>query len=163
MIKIISGLLLGMGLLAALAAPALSFDPPEQGTDNATDVVLWYGDNLTIASANVTVNELDLTVDGEVTVTGLTDSIDEAAGNIFAFIVVAFVLSWAFIRGGAVLQAIGTVVAFVYGFRLASEYEVYTSLWVAGVAIGLIGLYFLYSLVPEDIWGKMRGIARRKQ
>lgn len=51
-------------LFAAVCIPekAYAFDPPTQGSDNATDVVLWHGDNstITIQSGNVTVT-LDLT------------------------------------------------------------------------------------------------------
>ena len=44
--------------LVAGASPAFAFDPPDQGTDNATDIILWYGDNLTIESGSKDLSEL---------------------------------------------------------------------------------------------------------
>ncbi len=41
-------------ILGLVTTPVFAFSPPSQGTDNATDVVLWYGDNITITSANLT-------------------------------------------------------------------------------------------------------------
>ncbi len=125
-------------MLLALMVPvgtAYAFDAPNQGTDNATDVVLWHGDNLTIESA---------TISGDIEVVGLIDSIEDIAADFLAFLIVAFLLVIIFKYGNTILYALGVPVSFVYGFVTASSQEVYSPLWVAGVAFGLIGLYFLY-------------------
>ena len=147
-------------------APAYAFDPPEQSTDNATDIILWHGDNLTIASANLTIESANITVTGEVEVsgdvelTGFVDSMESIAADFLAFVIVAFMIIIVLAKGSVILNALGVPVALVYGFTVASEQDVYSPLWVAGVAIGLLGLYFLYQIATEAIVAAKRGVKR---
>jgi hypothetical protein len=134
-----------LALLAVLipAGSAFAFDPPAQSTDNATDVVVWHGDNLTINS---------------VAITGLTDSNEKIADDYLSFIIMAFIVILALtIKGnaGLVVSGIAVPVTMVYGFRMASEYVVYTSLWMMGLCIGLGGVFFLFKLV-------MQGFSKKK-
>ena len=133
-----------------LPLPAYAFDPPSQGTDNATDVILWHGDNATV------------------TITGLTDAIDDAAatqasthGDYLSFAIIAFIILMVIWQKSIILYAFGSPAALVYGFLLASGNEVHSTLWVSGVAIALIGIYFLYCIVAEGFdWAKKRSTAR---
>lgn len=68
-------------------------------------------------------------------------------GSYLAFLVVAFILGLIFWKGGIVLKSIGFSVALVYGLTLASSCEIYSAMWVAGVAVALIGLGLLYEIV----------------
>ncbi len=141
--------LLLSALLLALFIPAgtaYAYDTPSQGTDNATDIILWYGDNLTIESA---------TVSGEIEITGLTDSNESIAGDFLAFIIVAFIIVIALTKDKDIIDALACPVSIIYGFTLASGQTVYSQLWVAGIALVLIGLYFLFRIV-------IRGINKRK-
>lgn len=143
-------------LLVALLVPsgvAYAFDPPDQGTDNATDVILWHGDNLTIQSANLTIADLEdaLAAAAQAHADTLTDSMDGISDNWLSFFIVAFILMLIFWRGGVILKALGMPVAFVYGFVTAGNADVFSPLWVAGVAIGILGLYFLYQIALEGI------------
>jgi hypothetical protein len=56
-----------IALLLANGIPAKAFSEPVQGTDNATDVVLWYGENFTIQSGELNIN-----------ITGLPEAISDA-------------------------------------------------------------------------------------
>lgn len=47
------------------------------------------------------------------------------------------------------LTAIGIPVTWVYGFSMAADETVLSDMWVAGIAIGLLGVYFLYKLVMQ--------------
>lgn len=128
--------------IALPAIPAFAFTEPSQGTDNATDVIIWHGDNLTIS---------DVTIDGEVTIAGLTDSLDDAAESLLSFIIVGFIITLAFIKPGDIFHAIAAGVSIVYGLVLASNQTVAEPLWVAGVSIALIGLYFIYTIAAGAI------------
>ena len=130
-----------------VAYPAFAYSPPGQGTDNATDIILWHGDNVTIESANLT---------GTVEVSGLNDTLDDIAADYLAFIVVAFFLVLVFMKQSIILDALGVPVTFVYGLTLASGETVYSTLWVAGLAIAIIGLYLLYK-IAASIAEKRRG------
>ena len=68
-----------------------------------------------------------------------------------AFLIVAFILSMIFWKGGIVLKAIGVSLSLVYGFTMAASQDVYSGMWVAGLSIALIGLCFLYDIVME-VW-----------
>ena len=147
-------------LSLAVATPALAFTSPAQGTDNATDVILWHGDNITIESGNITITSANLTgsvgLTGEVEVTGLTDTLSDIADDYLALLVVAFFIGVVLLKQSTVLNALGVPVAFVYGLSLASGEDTYSTLWVAGVAIAIVGLYFLYQ-IAADVVAKIRG------
>lgn len=153
-----------IALLLLLALPlsvtsAYAYTPPGQSSDNATDIILWHGDNVTIESANITGGvEItgDVEITGEVEITGLTESNESIAADFLAFTIAAFIIVIVLIKGGVILYALGVPVAFVYGFVTASEQEVYSPLWVAGVAIGLLGLYFLYQIAADVIGRKKK-------
>lgn len=61
-------------LLLFIAAPALAFDPPTQGEDPATDVIIWPGD-----AFEVTVTSADVTVDMDELAAAIADAMTEAA------------------------------------------------------------------------------------
>ena len=151
-------LIIALLLLLLLATPVYAYTPPGQSSDNATDIILWHGDNVTIESANITGGvEItgDVVVTGEVEITGLTESNERIAADFLAFIIVAFIIAIVLAKGGVILYALGVPVALVYGFVTASEQEVYSPLWVAGVAIGILGLYFLYQ-IGADVMGRKK-------
>ncbi len=154
-----------LGILAVLtlgiAIPVYAFDAPTQGTDNATDVVLWYGDNLTLnnvtlnpvqfsgsiyLSNNVTISDLEdsMTTSAEAGATIIADALVDVAVDYLAFLIVAFLIAIIMKKDTIALNAVGVAVAMVYGLRTAADQVVFSELWVAGVAIALIGLYFLY-------------------
>jgi len=141
-------LILLLLLPIALSVPVYAYTPPNQSSDNATDIILWHGDNVTIESANVTGG---IEVTGDVTITGLTESNESIAADFLAFVIVAFIIMTVLMKGSVVLYALGVPVALVYGLAVASDQDVYSPLWVAGVAIGLFGLYFLYLIAAAAI------------
>ena len=73
------------------------------------------------------------------------------------FVIVAYFLSVVLIKENTILNALGVPVAMVYGFNTASGEDVYSPLWVAGVAIALLGFYFLYQIAAGAIERKKRG------
>lgn len=70
-----------------------------------------------------------------------------------AFVVVVIIVI--LVRERTIFYALGVPVALVYGFTVASEQDVYSPLWVAGVTIGILGLYFLYQ-IAMGVVGEIR-------
>jgi hypothetical protein len=68
---IIKSIILGIFLILVCTTPVSGFDTPTEVSDNASSVVIWYGDNFTIASANMTVT-------ANITIQGLETAIKEA-------------------------------------------------------------------------------------
>lgn len=135
-------------ILLIPAGVAYAYDPPSQGSDNATDVILWYSDNLTLEAVTLTIVDLEdaLTTAAEAHADTVTDSMADISAKWLSFVIVAFLLWLVFWRGGVILYALGVPVAFVYGFVTAGSATVFSPLWVAGVAIGILGLYLLYQI-----------------
>lgn len=76
--------------------------------------------------------------------------------EVLTLVLVLFITILALWQSKVILYALAVPVALVYGFTIAGEQEVYSPLWVAGLAIGLLGLYFLYLIAAE-------AVGRRKQ
>ena len=72
-----------------------------------------------------------------------------------AFLAFVFITILALWQNKVILYALAAPVNIVYGFVTASEQEVYSPLWVAGVAIGILGLYFLYQ-IGADVFGRKK-------
>ena len=139
-------LLLLISIIALLVpTTVLAYDTPTQGSANATDIILWYGDNLTVNGG--------ITIDGTITVAGL----ETALTDFLTLFIVALLVALVFWQGTIFLYAVGSVTAIVYGLSLAIPSNS-LSLWVAGVAISLIGTYFLYCIVMISFnWAKGKG------
>jgi len=144
-IVIISALI----LILALATPSLAFNPPNQGTDNATDVILWSGDNISL-----------LVTTDSVTVEGL----EGAMTKYLLLLVVALINAAAFWKRDSVfLKIIAVPVDIVYGLELTEGATIRSALWVSGVVIALIGMWFLFALVDEEVIGRIKKYVRRRR
>ena len=66
---------------------------------------------------------------------------------------IIFVVVW---QRTIILYAIGCPVALVYGLRVTIIDDVYSSLWVAGVGVASIGVYFLYCIIAEGMGWKIK-------
>lgn len=75
--------------------------------------------------------------------------------QIFTFMPLALVLVLALWRESIFFYALAVGVSTVYGFLLASSETNGSALWVAGVAIGLMGLYFLCQ-VALAVWRRRK-------
>ncbi len=165
----LTALLAALLLILTLAAPVYAFDPPTQGTDNATDVILWPGDTVNVTantilqgSVYVTSNAsiyiedvVEAELEGEVTVevTGLEDFFDD----IFLFIVIAAISAYAILKKDAVFAKIITSPLLIaYGARLAVTDTVYSTLWMAGVVIALIGTSLLFKVIWDAVGEKVK-------
>lgn len=148
-------LLILLLLLLIPAIPTYAFTEPTQGTDNATDIILWAGDNITVSltSANITVADAEdaLTTAAEAGADIIADTMTDIANTYLAFLVVAFLIVVIFKWGGSVLYGLGVPVCFIYGFTTAGSQTVGSPLWVASVAIGILGFYFLYEIAKEPV------------
>ncbi len=110
--KIKIALSLVIALLSVLmisTAPVYAFDPPAQDSSaNATDVILWSGDNITISitSGNVTVPNLQESMEAAIDklITGLRSLMNTAVslGIIVLSIILAFWHRdpWAYLTAG---------------------------------------------------------------
>lgn len=122
--------LLCMILSLLPVSTAYAFDTPNQSTDNATDVILWPADDLTV----------------NVDTTGIEGSIDDSSEQFFIMALTALIIGLVFWQKQSLfLRLAGVPVAIVYGLTVASVATYTLALWVDGVIIAVIGLYFLYS------------------
>lgn len=102
-----------LALLSVLVAmPVYAYSPPNQGTDNATDIILWQGDtaNVSITAANLTVKgDGYFLLTGELEIAHLQDAIVAGADEIadqLGILSVTWML-FLFLFGLAVLAYIG--------------------------------------------------------
>ncbi len=160
--KVIKVLMAVALLLILTATPAEAFTMPTVNAENVTDVMLWVGDNLTLqsvtvngqlsGSANLTGNVTsDIILTGEVTIVGLTDSLEDIAASFLAFLMVVFFIILVIIKRSIVLTGLACPVALVYGLLFASNQTVYSAEWVSGVAIAVLGIYFLYEVAAFKV------------
>ena len=138
-----------LALLAILAllipVPVYAYTPPEQGSENATDIIICHGHNMTIESANLT---------GTIAIDSLEDALVAAAEahaaaiaeDYLTLVIVALLVALVFWKGTIILYAIGAPVTIVYGLSLATP-GAELSMWMAGVAIAFIGTYFFYRII----------------
>lgn len=148
-------------LLVSLATtPALAFTEPSQSSDNATDVIIWHGDNLTVD--NITIEDFT----GTITIADLQSALDAAADSgastlgddiqsvsddWLSLILVAFLIVIVFWRNHPIIDGIGTAICVVYGFTSAGNESLFSALWVAYLGMGLIGLYFLFRIATRVV------------
>lgn len=78
-----------------------------------------------------------------------------------ALVLVTVVVALAFWKDNLLLYAFGSPVALVYGFSVASDETVHSTLWVSGVVFALIGIYFLYCIVAIGFDLKIKKRERR--
>jgi len=137
--------------LTAGAGTAFAYDSPGQSTDNATDIILWYGDNLTIESGNLTLTVVgleDALVEAtEAQATIITNNQTAIANQYLALLVVALVIALVFWQRTLFLYMLAVPVSMVYGLTLAADSDNGSSLWVAGIIIAVIGTYCLFKAV----------------
>ncbi len=120
-----------------MAAPALAFDPPAQGTDNATDVVIWHGDsqNITLSSddLNTAITGIGTTLD-----TTITNAVSDMLGNLVILIII-FALAYLGYRFDQRLLFFSGLAALVYGYSYSSTSTYYS------IIIVLAGIFFIAS------------------
>jgi hypothetical protein len=147
-----------LGLL--FSASALAYSPPDQSSDNATDVIIWHGD-----SANITLSG-NITVSGNATITipGLQDDMKAAMTTLVNVLAVqALALLERLIELGIVFS----IAYFAYRFRdrplfIASGIALCLygwSIWHTfrdlSILLFLIGAYqFSKAGWDKDSWGK---------
>lgn len=150
-------LALSVMLVLFIPLPVSAFTPPTQGSENVTDVIIWYGDNVSIESANLTIESANLSVSiesleealvsaAEAQAEALNENTSGIAADYLALFIVALLIALVFWQRSIITYAIGAPVAIVYGLSLAVP-SAELSLWVAGVSIAIIGTYFLYQIV----------------
>jgi len=133
--------------IVGLAAPALAFDPPPQDTTaNATDVILW-GDNVTLT---LDIPD-DVSLAGEVEVTGLENFLDK----VFLFLIMAGVTAFVVSTKSIFGKCVTSILLIVYGLRMAIPEDTWGELWMAGVVIALIGTSLIFKVVWEAIKSKL--------
>lgn len=142
MIKYPLAILIALLLILALAAPIYAFTPPGQGTDNATDVILW-GDNVTLTVGVPG----GLTVAGDVEIDLLQDSL----ANLLAFIIVGSITAFVVLRKSNFGKSIASILLLVYGLRMAIPEDLWSVLWMAGVIIAMVGTGLIFGVVLEAI------------
>lgn len=151
--------LIALFLTLFISSPALSFTPPSQGTDNATDVILWYGENLTIKAHDITISGLEdaLVAAGEAQAEIISASNNTIAGDFTLLFLVALVMTLVFCKSNIFLYSLGAPTGIVYGLFLASGADGNISFWVIGVVIALIGTYCLFRVLYIAFgWGKTK-------
>jgi hypothetical protein len=150
--KIAVSLLLAVIVVAGIigivldVTPSYAFSPPSQGSDNATDVIIWYGDNMT----------LNADISGNVTIPGVTDlvsAVEQASEDIIdelqiinvSIIILALVLFiaiLAFWHRDRIMYIVAGLLFVVVGFGfsttiISDETLLSISLVITGMAIFL--------------------------
>ncbi len=135
-------------VLLGLASPAYAFTPPTQdNTDNATDIVLWYGDtaNVSITTANITLNPATITISGldtalidanQLIVDVIADSITNITALIMMLVVMLGLAFLAYLREDKPLFLIAGLAFIVYGFSFFATSFYFSILMV------LAGIFF---------------------
>jgi len=125
-----------LSFLLLVAVPVYAYSPPGQGTDNATDIIIWHGD-----TANVTAV-------AAVTVAGLEDAMVAAADEIadqLGIISVAWLLT-VFLFGMALLAYIGKdrplFAVAGFGFVINGFAFLSTSIWTC-ILMVLAGIFLV--------------------
>lgn len=114
--------------------------PPVQGTDNATDVILWGG--------NVTL-KLNLpggiSFGGKLTITGLIDFLRK----LHEFLVVAGITLFAVLTKNTFGRCVTSLLLIVYGLKVAIPEATGATVWIMGVIIAMIGTSLLFEPTLE--------------
>jgi len=133
--------------ILGLATPALAFDPPPQDTTaNATDVILW-GDNVTLT---LDIPD-DVSLAGEVEVTGLENFLDK----VFLFLIMAGITAFVVLSKSIFGKSVTSILLVVYGLRMAIPEDTWSELWMSGVVIALIGTSLIFKVIWEAIKPKL--------
>lgn len=131
LILALSASFLSLSLIFCYPTPVNAYDPPVQGTVNATDIIIWHGDNATIV------------LDGTITIEGEGEIVD----SFLLLFLVVIIVGLAFWQQNLFLFILACPVSIVYGLLTADSATINTPLWVASIAIVIIGLYCLYKAV----------------
>jgi len=67
------------------------------------------------------------------------------------FAIVTAITWLAFWQKNVFLYIIATIPLMVYGLQIAASEDVYSTLWVAGIIVAIIGLFCLFRAVNEGI------------
>jgi len=157
---------------------AYAYTPPTQGTDNATDIIIWYGDNLTITGLdtslstianalsqqgvpitftnNISITDLEVSLiaASEVHAQVIADSNESIAMDFLSFLIIVAILAFTFWQKSILLYALSCPSSLVYGLSISASTTVSSARGVAGIVIAIIGTYCLYKAVMlglEDI------------
>ena len=140
--------------------PALAYTMPGQGTDNATDIILWHGDtaNISITSANMTIVSLEtaLTAAGEAQAQVIADNQTVIADKYILLLLVALFTALLFWQKNAFLYLVGSVVLMAYGLSFAADNTVMSASWIVGMMIAVVGTYLLYRVAANELLPLLR-------
>jgi len=127
-------------LLLILATPVHAFDIPTQGTDNATDNVLWHADtaNISILNGTITITGLETALTNSME--GAADEIADQLGTIsLIWAVLAFLFGMAFLAycgKDRLLFLVAGLGFFIEGFTfISTKIELCILMVLAGVFI----------------------------
>jgi hypothetical protein len=135
-------LILLISLLVAMIIPGnvLAFDPPVQDTsENATDVILWLSDNITIESIS---GNLALTIEGlndavNISTVSIREEIASQVQGFIVFILLLFIIILGFWRFDRVMLLIGGLGLMLYGFSLWNAIQ-----WLSIIAF--VGGFYIF-------------------
>lgn len=118
--------------LSLYASPAYAYDPPDQGSDNATDVVLWYGDNLTIEDIQGTIS-VDMT-DVSTAVDNFTDTVEVESAAWISYTLLLFIVLVGFWKRLPILKFAGGI------GLLATAFNLWTTSHILSIIVGVSGI-----------------------
>ncbi len=152
-----------LGVITYVALPVYAFDEPTQSTDNATDVILWYGENQTISVAgNVTLSTVPITWSSNLTVTGipeLNDTISTVSENIIdeletinaSFIILAllfFVTILAYWHRDKILYVVAGLLFIVTGFGFSTT--IVSDMMLLEISLVITGIAIVFKAFKKD-------------
>jgi hypothetical protein len=129
-------------ILLGCASATYAFTPPTTVSDNASSVVLWHGDNVTLS--NVTVNitglQTSLVAASQAHATAITQGINSIVNQVEAFLFVLFITILAYWHRDKWLYILSGFILIIYGFSLGSTNLLYSIIFV------LAGIYSFIKL-----------------
>lgn len=134
--KRITVVLLALIMIMPAALPARAYSPPAQGTDNATEVIIWHGDDMTV----------------NVDTSGIENVISDESEEIFLLLLTGLIVGLALWqrKSSPFLALLGVAPAVIYGLTVARDMDTTRAFFVDGATIAVFGFYLLYSTASEN-------------
>jgi len=134
-IVIIAALIVVSVIFGVMAVKVFAYDEPAQGTDNATDIIIWHGDNLTIE--NITIEGLeDALVAAAIAQTDASTAAQSTLlTTIIGFVIVILLAVLAYWHREMLLYIISGLAFMIYGFSYTD-----TSVYISALLV-IAGIY----------------------
>jgi len=117
--KLLLAFIISILSLTFIAVPAYAYEPPTQGSDNATDVILWPG-----SSANITIS-------------GYEEAVDTVLDEIIMVVLILAITAFGYWHRDRILLGVAGFAWIIYGFAF------WNRSWWMSVILVIAGGYII--------------------